>query len=550
MYKFDFLQLLNEKLEGKSADEMQSLLIRLGKELPSEFYETVLSLFELEKKRVQLNDMKTEKLLIKLKELRQKIQNGDYPLYLEYYEDDEDYYDYYSPYEVQGVELVDENGLFGKLSSLLEKIMEVANTEEYAFAYKLFNEFFAISMETDLGTLTISDLFDRDVFNSSLRDTLLLYAYCAIHSKVGNDRVRSLYEILQSYGIERFNLEELLKQGMDALADEKTFLSRWTDYLKKSVAKEDGFRDALLIDVLTYSGGVVALREFAHENGLNYPEVVFHLLDLNVRVKGKLDDALFIIHKNLEKTSGINKDRVRLADYLIKIAKKTGNKEDYEKGYVEGFYSSLDLKYYIEIYSWKKSEIIQAALKYLEENKSQATEFDYYCIAFLNGEYEKVWLRCKKDSGSLGWSSHAYYGDAPSLKGRMMPLFLALLNKNGIGKITVRLLREMAEFDGSTKILTVLSASIGKLPEEKYVAYMEWCQKEIKARMDAIVGGKKRSSYDKASVLIVAMGELIILNEGKYAGLDYIRQMKSEYPRHSSFQRCVKDDLAFIGQSL
>ena len=45
--------------------------------------------------------------------------------------------------------------------------------------------------------------------------------------------------------------------------------------------------------------------------------------------------------------------------------------------------------------------------------------------------------------------------------------------------------------------------------------------------------------------LIVAMAEVLISNNNEQTGMNYIEHFKLTFPRHRSFQQCLKEDLEF-----
>ena len=65
---------------------------------------------------------------------------------------------------------------------------------------------------------------------------------------------------------------------------------------------------------------------------------------------------------------------------------------------------------------------------------------------------------------------------------------------------------------------------------------LSWCLDVAQRRVDAIVGGQKRKSYDKAAILTVACAETLRLRgDAQAAGL-LVDEIRNRFPRHRNFQ--------------
>jgi len=541
MYKLDFLEALRKKIENKSVDELKEVVTYLAKQLPSGLYVEVLSWFELDEEKVEkVAKLETATLFAEIAKLHDAIEEGGYSFRWHF---DNYYHDYYD--DDSDDELIDENGLGRTLGVLFQKVMKIAHNDQYAEAYELFNQLFSISVyDDDYGNeITVEELFEHDLISIPYVDTIYLHAHCVLMSKHGTERARALFNIISThyYNYEDFMLEDVMKIGAKPIPAEDEFYQEWINYLKNHPADEFRMRDAFLIDALTHSGGIGALQRFVNENGMLYANVVFKLLQLNIQTENFVQ-AVDTIKSGFKELNSVDGNRRKLADYLIEIAKKLDDKSYLKEGIIEGFKSSLRLKYYGEIHAWQDVELIRELLEYLEIHWSKesglSTKFDYYCIQFLNGNYNQFWNECAKDLDLLGWSS--------SLKGILFPLFLAMLTKGELGKITSILVEQLGKQLDCHGLIDILTLSTKELPNEEHREYLKWCENQVKLRVEAIVGGKKRGAYERASQLIVAMGEVFMSIEGEHAGINYIHKFKLAYPRHNAFQKCLREDLLLI----
>jgi hypothetical protein len=73
-----------------------------------------------------------------------------------------------------------------------------------------------------------------------------------------------------------------------------------------------------------------------------------------------------------------------------------------------------------------------------------------------------------------------------------------------------------------------------KLDREEVFA---WCLKVARQRVEGIVGGQHRRSYDKAATLAVACFEVMRLGGQEADAEQWMKKIREKFPRHSSFQR-------------
>jgi hypothetical protein len=158
----------------------------------------------------------------------------------------------------------------------------------------------------------------------------------------------------------------------------------------------------------------------------------------------------------------------------------------------------------------------------------------------LINDYLSVWDEVRKDENALGWSY--------SEKGKTFPLFIALLAAGHAAPVCLRILvgrlihgdEAIDEyFDVFQRIVSPDAADIE--------AIALWCMAETLSRVDAIVGGQHRQSYDKTALLLVSLAETLRIRKSPEAAMDLITQVKNKYPRHRSFHASLRDYLERAG---
>ena len=246
-------------------------------------------------------------------------------------------------------------------------------------------------------------------------------------------------------------------------------------------------------------------------------------------------NAVKIAKDGLAKIEVVNAKRTVIADLMAEIGQLTKEEDIYQVGLKEGFYSSVDLKHFLKLYQLEDKGVIDRAVEYLDK-QTEHEKRDYGYIHFLHGDYELIWQVCSKDKSFLGWSS--------SIKGEMLPLFIALLS--GMNPLTP-CIREFVKCNCYCTDIEVLANTFKEISQNDYDKYLDWCKKEVDGRVQAVVGGQHRGSYYKASVLVVAMGEALMAHGEKVKAVQFIRSHKEKFPRHRAFLQCMKADLALAG---
>ena len=86
MDSIDFLNELKQRMEDKSVDELRELLLYVAKYVSASFYDDVLLSFG--RKYAISSKMEGEALLPAIRQLCGNVENGDYEVLWEWYEED------------------------------------------------------------------------------------------------------------------------------------------------------------------------------------------------------------------------------------------------------------------------------------------------------------------------------------------------------------------------------------------------------------------------------------------------------------------------------
>lgn|GEM_PF-2202798 len=522
--KSTFLSELREAVEKESNETLKMLFIQAANYYSADVYESVLRLFKRYEGTILLEE--DYNLIDKATTLCERVADGEYDIDWGY----PNFSDYWSDEET----LFDKDGLGKEIQDLLERTISYVMGRKYEEAYKVFNMLFDLSIPTEESdNIEVTTLFDNDLINLDLTDVSLYYAYSAIMCLCGIERCKKLYNIMgiSSFNINLFNIAAI---PGDEIPDEEDFKEEWINFLLKQDLK---YYERILIDAVKFSGGAEALEDFVNKYGEKYQSSYSELISTYKLCK-KYDFAIKVAEDGLNKLKGENLNRAKIADLLCNIGKEIDDPDKIRKGLIEGFKSSFDLEHFMGLYELRDKNILKEMVQYMDEKQIKPLyEHDDSYIHFLNGDYELIYDKCKKDNKYLGWSI--------SEKGDMIPLFTALLAKDSIVnpcsanfiKVNFPVKYKFDDF------IRILPSSFLEMPKAIHKKYMDYCFSECEKRVEAIVGGKHRRSYNKASAFVVSLAEVIRSNESELNAEDYIRSYKIKYPRHSAFHGCLREDI-------
>jgi hypothetical protein len=148
----------------------------------------------------------------------------------------------------------------------------------------------------------------------------------------------------------------------------------------------------------------------------------------------------------------------------------------------------------------------------------------------------------------LGWSS------SQNPQGWVAPFFLVLLSGQSLEALPRNLgqlwKQRLSASTGFWFSLGGQEAEIVRRLEQAYVAQLAkaslsddsqekllaWCVEVTHKRVEAIVGGQRRKSYDKAANLTAACAETLRLRGNREAANALVNDIRNRFPRHRAFQ--------------
>lgn len=523
MRKLDFLNSVRLGINNQSTDALKKIIIEFAQLLPRDNFEEALS--SLEKSAMVIDKNASIDLSTAVNQLCESVENGDYSLTWDY---EDGYYDgHYTDDET----LKDNDGLGEEIQALLENAMIYMKEKRYIEAFSAFDKLFSLAIYVeDYDDLDLNTLFSQDLISLDISEVLRHYAYSAVMTLQSGERVQKLFDIasLSHYSIKMTEIEQT---GTHEIPQRDEFNKQWVKFL---MTQNLYHYEHILIDAVLFSGGIQYLHDFTIEHGVQYQSAYICLTEMYI-AKKEYSQAVSVILDGFSKLEGISHVRTQLADLLLDIGNVTNDKSLIPKAAWEGFCSSVDLRHFISICNLMDEDMKDLAIEYLEKTQNKSDDKNY--IRFLYGDYESVYIACASDNKFLGWSG--------SEKGKMIPLFIALLARADTLSPCMKKQIESSFPHSNVKeeFFKVLAESFKTIPDAERDKYMNWCLKETVGRVEAIVGGQHRGSYYKASSLIVSLAEVMRSDGDKIGAVKFIMSYKEKYPRHSSFRSCLQQDI-------
>jgi len=185
----------------------------------------------------------------------------------------------------------------------------------------------------------------------------------------------------------------------------------------------------------------------------------------------------------------------------------------------------------------------------------QANVLAHACL--LAEDWQSVHQTAAKEP-VLGWSS------SESTQGLVLVFFLVLLSGKSSGALPGNLEKlwqqKLADSSGygyssgsplAKRLEAAYTELFSHIPlnTDQQAEVLSWCLDTANRRVDAIVGGQHRGSYDKAAMLTAACAETLRLRGEKAQASALLIAVRERFPRHRAFQSELNGAVRLMQQS-
>jgi hypothetical protein len=362
----------------------------------------------------------------------------------------------------------------------------------------------------------------------------------------------------------RPTFEDVIQISPRPLPDLERFWPEWIAFLKEQPGNE---ADARLREAIRLSQGTSGLEELARAEGKQRPRAYLDWLAALEREERYLDE-LSAAQEVLRTLPAGLPIRAAVADYLCKAALQLNDTQALRAGKWEAFVAKPLLQRLLDIWEvTPDSERLiqmQPAVRHIRNYMAQPhpkleagypfgddlerpvwiRNTDLVHAALLAGDWRAAHQMAAHEQ-VLGWSS------SENIQGFVLAFFLVLLSGKSIAELPGNLAQFWQErLINSSGYWYSEEKSLSRRLENAYAKLFEritvnsgeqsealaWILDIANRRVDAIVGGQHRGSYEKAAILITACAEVLDLRGEKDQANGLLSAVRNRFPRHRAFQ--------------
>lgn len=576
-----FWETLEQRLAACSTEELRAILRAMAQETPSA--ERAAFLAKLKPvEPVLLTGQQTiqqEDLLADIDDLLQQIKiamkNAD---------------DWEERYNNEWGEYDDEDSL-GPYEEFIEPLTNLFDRIEVAFDYgnlplartayqKLFT---VLNLEDDYGRgIHSSDLTSVDLGEARARYLRAVYELEPL-----DRRPRTLFAQMQQVRSElpkpRLMLADLLQISPRPLPDREKFLPEWITFLRTQNGNE---ADAWLREAIWLSQGTPGLAALAQAEGTTRPRAY---LDWFTALAQEGNDRAVLVAAQaaLQTLPAHLPIRAAVADHLITAAGRLNETEVVRAGRWEAFLVLPSLPRLHDLWDTmpvaeERTDLMQQALDHIRTYLAHPPSRPGNILLGGDALERPVWIGKSELAHAcllaedfaaahhlaageqvLGWSS------SDNRQGLVLSFFLVLLSGKGAAVLPPNLAQLWTDTLQSSVGFWSAGGTGGEqlrqrlervyadvftrvsLPEEWSEEILAWGLEVIRRRVNAIVSGQHRGSYDKAALLTAAGAETLWLRHpGQPAARALVEEISNRFPRHRAFQTELKTAVQRMERSL
>jgi hypothetical protein len=367
-------------------------------------------------------------------------------------------------------------------------------------------------------------------------------------------------------------LDDLIQISPRPLPAQERFLGDWIAFLR---AQSGGDADAWLREAVRLSQGTRGLEALARAEGQARPRAYLDWFAA-LEQEGRHREVLLAAQEALQALPEKRPIRAAIADHLCAAAAQLSEMEALRAGRWEAFLARPTLPRMLDLWDafpagGERAAQMRQAARHVRDylahppGRQEQVEWDvddlerpaamqsiawigesvlaHACL--LAGDLEAAYQLAAGEQ-VLGWSGSS------AVQGLVVPFFLALLSGRAPGALPPNLAQlwqwGLASSVGLEQdpVRKRLEQAYAEQParaswsDDRQAAILSWCLDVARQRVDAIVGGQHRRSYDKAAVLAVACAEVLRLRGDRAAAGSLVDEIGARFPRHRAFQAELK----------
>lgn len=570
---------MEKKLQKLNKENLQNIILEIAKTLTEEQgrrlevllqeYLTDDAEYKDEQLKQRMSQEFVDEKMLQVKTWMQQIDDGEICLDVEEYEDYSDSYwdrDWI-------VEYYDNQGIGDKILSIIQFAKNCVDDRRYKEANDIYEWLWEMCVcadsEWDSDPVDLEMLEENNVIRTDMKQLALLTLYADYQVQEPNNRAEDIYLYFSYATFKKLYIEDVFYVGRENLTGKEQFLNDWIALLQTKSGETEA---RLLTEAVFNRDGIEGLVTMADENADIHPSLY---LTAMVEYSKK--------HDYLQMES-VGENAIEKIDKKFKIRSQVALKAAYASSYLlheenvmkfcwEAFCSDTTIRNFLRLFATKEmakrygingktilssvsrnDSIAFGRNEELRQNQLSTIEFDMLC--FFTGDFVKAKNASKNPKESLGWS------------GTFMPygirLFLLYLYEKPLPSKAAESMARYIGFPDETDIENLLAYENDIIEEsrrnkvsmfwnyfqrwkayfpislEEKKKYLEWAEKIVHNRAEALVSKQRRNHYGEAAELLAMVAEI-----KENMGMPGAKRMifveyKRKFPRHSAFQSEMK----------
>lgn len=535
----EFYKKINEYMKEIKKEELIDFVSNIIRKIPESKFEEILCMINID--NTHLSDAEIKNRVNEYKEKFKEIEEGNLYFYAQQYED------YSYGWDNWEIEYSDRYNLGNIIEDAAEYAVNLVNHKKYNDAKEIFDmiletnyQAFDEEIEESL-EISLLDIRENELISVNIAILCLYIIY--VTYQISSNKVKDIYHYFQNNpNFRNISIEDAFKLGIEQLTDLDDFYLEWINFLAET---KGDIEYRLLREALIYTD-YIGYEKYINPITKNHPKIYMDIFNA-LQEKNKTNELIDLGNKVLKMIDNDLKVGSDIALYLANI--DTENKEDY---ICKAFTFNTNVLNLLRIinngYYENHKDDIKRKIIYTNSKESEETNIidkeTYYLLQFFMGNFEDFYNESIKHKDLLGWTN--------SFEKTAVYLWLLLLNEtNKKTKSYLTLLSDvfldigynekenqflennMAEIWEKWKSNFIIDENIKK-------KVIKWLEVVIENRVEAILGGNYRKSYNKAALLIVAYGEMIS-SQNLETKEEYTRYYINKYARRSAFKREIKE---------
>ena len=254
---------MGDILNNLSKEALQEIILKISKYLSAEQYETLENLIEqmgaggAEAAKppgaIRMSREFVDEKMVKVKEWMRQIDEGEFYLDTEEYEDYSD--GYWDPDWI--TEYYDNQRIGEKILSMIQFAKDCVDDRRYqeaGFIYEWLWGCIVLTDEEYADPVNLEMLENEEIISADMERLALLTLYAVYQITETENRAELLYEYFKYYTFHTLHMEDMLYAGREKLPDIEQF---WKDWIALLKTKSGDVETRLLKEAVLYSQGMM-----------------------------------------------------------------------------------------------------------------------------------------------------------------------------------------------------------------------------------------------------------------------------------------------------